>query len=727
MTPTNEVFGGNALDDPRAGGQSVPDPDLSINGHIPSEVYVYRDAGGHPVGAVARYAPGTLDPDRKTFRQFRWESEKWIPGLAGRRLPPYRLPELIVAVHAGETILVVEGEGCVEALADLGFVATTNPGGAGKWRSADSEHVREADVVVLPDNDDVGRRHAEQVARACHLIAKRIRVLDLPGLLDKGDVVDWIRAGGTTEALLDLVEEAPVFRPHMEVGEEWDDPTPIGVSEESHEFPIAEALPGTLSEIAAAISETVKVDVAAPATLLPVVVSTAAGNGGRVRVSKGYAEPNLARYAAWAAPSGERKSETFRRITAPLGSWEEGRAGDFDREVTTWQSDSRFQEKRAQEAEKSGAKAKDAGDAHGYKEVALEARLAIPPPPRKPMLHFGDVTSEALVRLISGAGGGFGVLSADARHIVDAILGRYRSDKRIDDSVYLRAHGGDRIDRGRIGGQSEGEYLVVERPSLGVAVAVQPDKLREAAQREELLASGLFPRFNVVSPRSLVGERMETGDEAPMDEVLLGRWKHIVHRIADDRWRRLPAVGEGCPQVVELVLDPEAMVLRRAFHNELERRQAPGGDLAGVSAFGSKTAGEAARLAALFHLTTLAEEGRLGDPGGLRIPVSTWTIAEVHQRWQLDETLRALALAREDEHARTARRVLKWAAAAPQKRRVVAARELIGARIFEGVDSAKEGMEWLVDRGWARPGAKKGKERAPRWEIHPIAFGEAKS
>ena len=63
-------------------------------------------------------------------------------------------------------------------------------------------------VVILPDNDAPGREHADDVARSLAGKAARIRVVDLPGLPDKGDVSDWFAAGGTVEAFNDLVEAA---------------------------------------------------------------------------------------------------------------------------------------------------------------------------------------------------------------------------------------------------------------------------------------------------------------------------------------------------------------------------------------------------------------------------------------------------------------------------------------------------------------------------------------
>lgn len=108
-------------------------------------------------------------------------------------------------------IHIVEGEKDADVLAERGFVATTCRGGAGKWRDAYSESLKGARVVIIPDNDDPGRQHARQVAQALQGIAAEVRILELPGLPEKGDVSDWFEAGATDEKLRELVLNAPVF------------------------------------------------------------------------------------------------------------------------------------------------------------------------------------------------------------------------------------------------------------------------------------------------------------------------------------------------------------------------------------------------------------------------------------------------------------------------------------------------------------------------------------
>jgi putative DNA primase/helicase len=85
------------------------------------------------------------------------------------------------------------------------LTATTNAGGAGKFCQHHGRALSGHTVVVLGDNDDAGRKHVDTVMRELQTAGVKARELKLPGLPHKGDVLDWIAAGGTAEALADLV------------------------------------------------------------------------------------------------------------------------------------------------------------------------------------------------------------------------------------------------------------------------------------------------------------------------------------------------------------------------------------------------------------------------------------------------------------------------------------------------------------------------------------------
>ena len=171
------------------------------------KTYDYRDETGELLFQVVRFEP-------KDFKQRRPDGRGgWVWKLGDARRVPYLLPELMKSVAAGQTIFIPEGEKDVDNLRAVGLEATTSPGGVKKWRNEYSNHLRGADVVVLVDNDAPGREHAGQVAASLRGIAKRVRVLDIgkhwPSCPDKGDISDWLAAGGSAEKLRAMVGALP--------------------------------------------------------------------------------------------------------------------------------------------------------------------------------------------------------------------------------------------------------------------------------------------------------------------------------------------------------------------------------------------------------------------------------------------------------------------------------------------------------------------------------------
>jgi len=138
------------------------------------------------------------------------------PGASLVELPRtvYRYPTVREGIENGEPIIIVEGEKCADYLWNRGFYATTNDQGAGKWTSEHTKCLSEAlDVVIIPDNDLPGAKHAEAVADALADIAITAHILRLEGLPEKGDVVDWFDDGGSVDALEHLIRE--LTRPNL--------------------------------------------------------------------------------------------------------------------------------------------------------------------------------------------------------------------------------------------------------------------------------------------------------------------------------------------------------------------------------------------------------------------------------------------------------------------------------------------------------------------------------
>lgn len=157
-------------------------------------------------------------PGHKFFQRRPDGKGGWISGkdcMKGVPHFPYRERELIGS-DVSEPVYVCEGEKDCDNLAKLGFITTTNRGGAKKWRAEYSEALRDRDVIILPDNDEPGREHAAKVSAMLHGVAHSIKVLMLPGLGDKEDVSDWIARGGTADQMRKLVELLDEHKPETD-------------------------------------------------------------------------------------------------------------------------------------------------------------------------------------------------------------------------------------------------------------------------------------------------------------------------------------------------------------------------------------------------------------------------------------------------------------------------------------------------------------------------------
>lgn len=170
------------------------------------KVYEYEDLNGLPLMQVAR-------TDHKSFPTIYRADGAWWWGDGGHGDLLYRLPQVKKAIENKEQIWIVEGEKDVESLESLGFTATTNKGGAGKWPAKLSEELRGARVVIVPDLDDAGRNHGRIIARQLEHECGEVKLLNLrkidPSLPDKGDVSDLIaRLGeGARESLTAAARE----------------------------------------------------------------------------------------------------------------------------------------------------------------------------------------------------------------------------------------------------------------------------------------------------------------------------------------------------------------------------------------------------------------------------------------------------------------------------------------------------------------------------------------
>ena len=569
-----------------------------------SATYDYIDEKGVLLYQVVRYDP-------KGFAQRRpAERGAWTYSLSDVRRVLYRLPEVVAATSAGKAVYVCEGEKDADALATLGLAATTAPMGAKKWDEGYSEALCGAGVVILPDNDKDGRKHAQIVAEALQGRAKRVRIVELPGLTEKGDVADWIAGGGTVAALVQLVKSTPDWNPPANPAEgsvgrdcqqagtsrEWDVPIPF-TNRSLPKFP-TEALPPVLaayvSEVAA--STQVPEDMAAMMTLA--VMAAAGARRCIVQVGGTHVEP-LNLFCVVAMEPGSRKSAIM-GVAAPLREYETFLVSQETPAVAAAKEARAVEEKRLGLLRDQAAKEKDGFKRDESLHDLQELAASLTDVPALPRLLVDDVTPEKMAGLMAENAGALALLSPEGG-VFGILAGRYSGKKDAENlDVFLKGHAGDEI---RVDRQNRPPDYI-RRPALTLGLLVQPDVISSLADSPAFRGRGLLGRFLYSLPKSLVGTRRY--QNRPVDADVSARYTSAIERVL-----HLPDAGtkEDPSARHALTLTGEALRLWTEYADDVEVRQAEGRDLSGIRDWASKLAGAVVRIAGGFHLIERAGGG----------------------------------------------------------------------------------------------------------------------
>lgn len=149
--------------------------------------YEYTDADGAVIYRTKRQEkPG----ERKKFVAEHQRGKEWVFGIKGIPRVLYRLPD-ILASEPAQPVYLVEGERKADKLASWGFVATAVAFGANGWQRGYAAALAGRTVIILPDNDEVGREFADKARRDIEAAGASVRIMELPGLPPKGDIMDW--------------------------------------------------------------------------------------------------------------------------------------------------------------------------------------------------------------------------------------------------------------------------------------------------------------------------------------------------------------------------------------------------------------------------------------------------------------------------------------------------------------------------------------------------------
>lgn len=166
-----------------------------------TNTYSYLDANGELLFQKLRYVD--MDSGKKTFRQRKPDGRGgWTYTLGDTPRVLYNLPAVAQAIRDQTPIWVVEGEKDADNLITRGHVATTPPNGAGKWLDIHTDSLADGHIVVVCDNDEPGRAHANMVVRELKTAGCTVTCYRPPD--EFKDVSDMFVAGHDIDALIEV-------------------------------------------------------------------------------------------------------------------------------------------------------------------------------------------------------------------------------------------------------------------------------------------------------------------------------------------------------------------------------------------------------------------------------------------------------------------------------------------------------------------------------------------
>lgn len=465
-----------------------------------------------------------------------------------------------------------------------------------------------ADNDIRPDGSNPGLEAAMDAARS---VGGVIAVPELDGR--KCDFWDlWKERGAdAVKAALEVASKP---------GGDWPEPVPLAVKTPCEPYP-ADALPDTIRRAVEEVQGFVKAPLPLIAGCALSAVSVAVQALYDVsRADKLNGPSGLFTLAI--ADSGERKTTCDGFFTKAIRDWEaeqrEAIAPILERhesDMAAWNAEKEGILAAIRNAGKAG---KDAGQ---LKDNLARLQQRKPEPPRIPRLILGDETPENLAWTLAKQWPSGGVVSSEA----GVVFGAHGMGK--DSIMRNLALLNVLWDGGELPiGRRTSESFTVRGTRLTVGLQIQEATLREFFGRSGALArgTGFLARFLVAWPESTQGTRFYSD---PPDN-----WPrlHAFHnRITAILKTPVPIQEDGSLRPALLPLDSEAKAAWKLFYNAIESELLPSRELYDVRDVASKTAENAARLAALFQVFEHGTSAAVGlDAFERASRIAAWHLSE---------------------------------------------------------------------------------------------------
>jgi hypothetical protein len=404
---------------------------------------------------------------------------------------------------------------------------------------------------------------------------------------------------------------------------EWPEPQPLTAKIAPEPYPI-DALPETIRAAIAEVHGFVKSPYPLVATSALGAISLAVQPYVDVERTQKLTGPTSLNFLG-IAESGERKSTIEGFFIKPFRDYEQQQAEAMKPALERYQGDL-----DSWSAERDGilAAIKEASKRgkpiNKLKNDLVELQHDKPKPLRVPKILLGDETSENLAWRLYSGWPSCGIVSSEAGSVLGS-HGMSPDSLMRNLSFYNIMWDGGTHSIGR----RTSESFEVKGKRLTTMLQVQEAALREFIDRAGILARGIgyFARFLIAWPESTQGTRLFT--EAPEHWPFLEVFNTRISQILSEQ---VSMDEEGCLQPTLLKFSPEAKALWIKFHDSIEVLLSSGEKLYSVRDVASKSADNAARLAALFHVFAHGTSGLIGE--------DSFESASLIVAWHLSESRR---------------------------------------------------------------------------------------
>jgi hypothetical protein len=488
------------------------------------------------------------------------------------------------------------------------------------------------------------------------------------------------------------VGEAKAHRdvpPEPMMTDDWDAPVPFDRTADLPIFPV-DALPDWLQQFVAeeATATQTPPDLAGM-TALGVVAASVASKV-EIQVKPGYTEP-LNLFLVTVLAPGNRKSSVFAKMIRPIQEFEADEHKRLGPDVQAELSLLNIIEGELRKAERDAVQAPEKERADRKQRAQeLAQEFYGTPQPVLPRFICDDCTPEKLAALLHEQGGTMAVFSPEG-DVFEIMAGRYSKNAKPNFGIFMKGHAGDGIYVDRIGRASE----FVARPTLTVALTVQPDVIHQLSHKPGFRGRGLLARFLYALPPSPLGCRdirpRPVTDDA-WEEYCLGvRYLLRLPPGTDDQGNRRRLV---------LGLKEEADRALAGWEAWIEPQLVPTGALGSITDWGAKLFGATARIAGLLHL---AENAARPDEWGANVGVHTVEAAIRIAKYLIPHSLAAHSIMGADETVEGARHLVRWLT--DHGELIVTKRDLFTSNRgrFQRVAAIEPCLQLLEEHGYVRP------------------------